>query len=107
MWSKAGFGLFVRFVALYLILAWGIAAALTAVATNFLGYNGAYTLELVATCFLVSLIGGWVTLLRLKRRILRGEDVVGLVKEIESRPRPSAFINHFILRFLSKLRALR
>jgi hypothetical protein len=103
MWSKAERGLFVRFAALYLILTFGVASALTALATDFFGYGGAYTPELLATSFLVSLIGAWITLRRLKRRILRGDDVIGPVKEIEAHPyAPEERMLNYIFEFLKK-----
>jgi hypothetical protein len=94
----------VKFTGLWSLLACGIASAATAVATNFFGYNGEYTPELAATCFLVGLIGGWLTLLRLKKHVLRGEDVVRSLKEREARTRLVELrirgaISQFIFRF--------
>jgi hypothetical protein len=105
MWAKAERGLFVRFAGLYLILTSGIASALTAFATYFFSYDGAYTPEFVATCILISLIGAWITLRRLKRRILRGDDVIEPIKEIEAHPyAPEERILKRIREFLKRLR---
>jgi hypothetical protein len=90
MWSEAERGLFVRYSAISFLFACGIAAAFEAVATKFFGYTGFYTPLLVGACLLASMLGGWLMLRRLKRRILRGEDVIGPIKEIEAQPRPNA-----------------
>jgi divalent metal cation (Fe/Co/Zn/Cd) transporter len=85
MWSAAERGLFVKFFAVFFILACGVGAALTAVATRFFGYTGTYTPPAVAACLVGSMLGSWLA--RLKRRILRGDDVITRVKEAEAKPR--------------------
>jgi hypothetical protein len=87
MWSQAERGLFVKFTGFFFLLACGIGWAVTAVATKFLGYSGYFTLVVAAACLLVSMLGSWVMLRGLKRRMLRGEDVVGSIKEIQARSR--------------------
>ena|ERR1700739_2814605 len=108
MWSKAGFGLFVRFAALYFLVTCGIGQALTVLGTEFFDYSGVYTPELVTTCLLVSLTGAWLTLRRLKGRILRGDDVIGPMKQIEAHPYAGAVnIRNRVIKLLNKLRSRR
>lgn len=83
MWSKAAFKLFVWFAAFWFLGACGIAL----VATNLFDSNGQYAPELVAACFLVGLIGGWYTLLRLKKRVLRGDDLTDVIEQIKEAER--------------------
>jgi hypothetical protein len=85
MWSQAERGLFLKFTAVFLVLACGIGWAVTAIATKFFGYGSYFTLVVAGACLLVSMLGAWAMLQRLRRRILSGEDVVGRVKDAEAR----------------------